>query len=830
MPARLTRIMNRCVLILLCALTVGIRPTVAAADLGTRVAFDIPPQQLPSALLKFATQSGVQVTSPGQLIEGKHSAGVVGTLDGREALRRILKDTALRFDVVDDDTVMIVPTSPAEKSEQTQAQPAESADPLRERLEEIVVTAQKKEERLLETPQSVTALSATALESLGATQFRDFANTVPGLSFSTAGAGYTQITLRGVTSGVDTSPTVGVYVDDVPYGSSTPFAYGGRLALDVGLFDVDRVEVLRGPQGTLYGASTMGGLVKYVSRTPDTEAFSVDARTGVSSINHGGTSFFGSAAFNVPLGSDRAALRASVFESHDGGYVVDAASGRENVNRADIYGGRFSLLLKPNDRLSLNLTAFLQNISRDGQATADYGSTGGRPFGELGQYRPLAEYFDHEFRLVSGTATYDFGAVELTSISSYQTSRMRSMFDLSAKFVPLFQLPGFGYDYSAVGDPLDQSTDKFTQEARLASSGSARLEWLIGGFYTHEKSKDVESFYLLDAAGQPAPNIWFGYTVPTVYAETAAFGDLTYHLTEALDVTAGLRRAHNEQSFEQLSGNGAFDASIPRLSSSESVTTYLANARYRFGPDAMLYGRFATGYRAGGPNFVVLDASGNPLAPAQFDADKLKSYEVGFKAQTSAQTFSVDLGLYHIDWSDLQVLTNRGGFGVRVNAPGAAIKGAELTLNASPLRSLVLTGAFAYQHAQMSEDAPELSAVKGDRLPDVPRFTAALNADYLFHEGGLRPGIGFTLRHVSDRVASYDNAVDVPQYDLPSYTSFDVRGALTLGQFNAQLYVRNVFDERGQLSAFTGYSTFGGPVQISILQPRTVGVNLSTRF
>ena len=148
-------------------------------------------------------------------------------------------------------------------------------------LEEVVVTAQKFEQKLSETPLSVTAISARNLEVLGATQFRDFASTVPSLTFTTSGVGSTQVNLRGITTGNNISPTVGIYVDEVPYGSSTPFASGAQLALDVGLFDVSRIEILRGPQGTLYGASTMGGLLKYVSVLPDVSAFGATARAGV---------------------------------------------------------------------------------------------------------------------------------------------------------------------------------------------------------------------------------------------------------------------------------------------------------------------------------------------------------------------------------------------------------------------------------------------------------------------------------------------------------------------------------------------------------------------
>ena len=203
-------------------------------------------------------------------------------------------------------------------------------------LEEIVVTAQKKEEKLSETPLSITAISSAQIEALGATQFRDIADTVPGLSIIGNGVGQSQVNLRGVTTGADVAPTVGIYVDDVPYGSSTPFGNFAQLALDVGLFDLNRVEVLRGPQGTLYGASTMGGLIKYVTTMPDTNAYSGSARAGISSTRAGGVSYDGAGAVNAPLIPDVAAVRVSGFYSHDGGFVDNLTRGTEDIDQAKL--------------------------------------------------------------------------------------------------------------------------------------------------------------------------------------------------------------------------------------------------------------------------------------------------------------------------------------------------------------------------------------------------------------------------------------------------------------------------------------------------------------
>jgi outer membrane receptor protein involved in Fe transport len=213
---------------------------------------------------------------------------------------------------------------------------------------------------------------------------------VPALSFSTSGPGQTQLTLRGVTAGNDIGPTVGVYVNDVPYGSSTAFTNASSLSLDAGLFDMDRIEVLRGPQGTLYGASTMGGLIKYVTAAPELDVLSGSAQAGVSDTRHGGISYNGAAAINAPIVSDKIALRANGFYSQDGGFIDNLALGRKDVNRSRVYGGRADLLLKPTDALSIRIGGYIQNIHRDGTAAADYTLAGEPVDTALDQRRLLA--------------------------------------------------------------------------------------------------------------------------------------------------------------------------------------------------------------------------------------------------------------------------------------------------------------------------------------------------------------------------------------------------------------------------------------------------------
>jgi len=698
-------------------------------------------------------------------------------------------------------------------------------------LEEIVVTAQKREQKLSDTPLSITALSAADLDRAAATQFRDFATTVPGLSYTSTGAGATQVNLRGVTTGSNVSPTVGIYVDDVPYGSSTAFAGGSGLALDVGLFDVQRVEILRGPQGTLYGASTMGGLLKYVPQKPDTSAFSGTVDAGLSSTEHGGMNYDVASAVNVPLSEGKAAMRLSGFYSQDGGYVDNVQLGKDDINQADIYGGRGDFLFTPTDRLSVRIGLFAQDIKRDGTIEVDYDVSTRKPLaGDLEQFVALSQRFDQEFRLASATIGYKFDFAELTSITSYQTAKVENPIDATDLYVPLLNIVA-GIDFlSAMGIDYTYKTDKFVEEVRLASTGE-RLDWLVGAFYTSEDSKNTQIVKGYDLDGALTPINWGTVILPSSYDEFAGFATLNFHATSKLDLQAGLRYSHNSQEQEQK-GSGLLVGSAPKRHSSESPVTYLGNASYRASDNLMAYLRIATGYRPGGPNVVLNDpVTGQPLANPTFDSDSLTSYEAGLRWSTPDRRFSLDGAIYQIDWKDMQIIVARNGVGVVGNAGAARSRGAELTLTARPVDALTLRGSFGYTNAELTEDSPstDLGAAKGDPLPNTPKFTAALSADYDFDVASHGAGVGATWRHIDDRVSGYDSG-SYPNFKLDAYDTLDLRGHVDFGRTTLQLYVKNATDERGQLAATTTLSALGGPATVSILQPRTYGVALRVGF
>jgi len=224
--------------------------------------------------------------------------------------------------------------------------------------------------------------------------------------------------------------------------------------------------------------------------------------------------------------------------------------------------------------------------------------------GSLKQDRALPEPFDQHFRLASGTITYQLGPVSLTSISSYQKIGTQFDYDISSVFVPFLSTPA--RPIGAVGLPGDTDTEKFTQEVRVSGEGTKPLEWVVGGFYNHESADYLEGFSLRSPSGQVETNDLYTLHLPSRFEEYAAFGDVTWHLTDRFNVTGGTRYAHNEQSFTQTL-SGIFGASTETSRSSEDVSTYLANVRYRFSENATAYARFATGYRPGGPNLAAND-------------------------------------------------------------------------------------------------------------------------------------------------------------------------------------------------------------------------------
>ena len=396
----------------------------AAAQAGAPIT--VAAQPLSNALKEIAGKSGVDILFSPEAVRGLRSRPVRGAGNVRQAVQAMIADTPL--EVVDGPSGGLVvrarALAPPARAQQSDPAPAavSTAD---DTPADIVVTAAKRSERLQQVAGPVAAITGETLQHTQARRLEDYATKIPGVNFISSGEGTTQLIIRGITSGAtQMSSTVAVYIDDTPYNSSTVFAGAATGIPDLDPSDIERVEVLKGPQGTLYGADALGGVLKFVTKTPDSTAFSGRIQGGGVFVDGGGSGYNASAALNLPLVRDRLAVRVSGFSRLDPGFIDDPARHQTNINDARVYGGRVALWWKPADNLTIRASALLQNLDADNPAAMDVRTPSLAPSaGDLNQSR----YFDgpkrYRYRVYNGTATLALGGVSVVSSTSYAPYR-----------------------------------------------------------------------------------------------------------------------------------------------------------------------------------------------------------------------------------------------------------------------------------------------------------------------------------------------------------------------------------------------------------------------
>jgi outer membrane receptor protein involved in Fe transport len=686
-------------------------------------------------------------------------------------------------------------------------------------LETVTVTATKRAEKLQDVPMGVGALTGDTLQKLNAANFEDFISRLPAVTLVATDAGHSQIVMRGINTG-GIGATVGTYIDETPYGSSNSLANGLITTPNIDTFDISRVEVLRGPQGTLYGANTLGGLLKFVTNAPDPSQFDDKLELGVDDVAHGGVGWSAKGMLNLPI-TDDLAVRVVAYHDKQSGYIDDPVRGAKDVNGASGTGGRVSVLWKPTDDLSIRLTAHAQNFDFDGNNSIDGTFVPSGPgyaisltplFGPYEQGRTVAETSKVHYRVYNGTIDYDLGFGTLTSASSYGTFSDHSIQDATGLLGLLIR--------------PDLEQKKFTQEIRLASPSDATLEWLAGFFYTNEKSSLLQNL-VVTPDGDPIAFL----QVDSGYAELAGFADVTYHFTPAFDVSLGGRWAQNSQHALQF---GLADASG---GSSEGVLTWSVAPRWHVDENTMVYARIAKGYQPGGPN--VLPPNPGPGVPASFKSDTLINYELGVKSSLDDNRISFDVDAFYITWNNIQLLTEVGGFGINGNGGTADSKGFEWDVSWNPIDPLTLRLGGAYVDARLTADAgPLLGAQSGDPLPFVPQWSGSLDGDYRFASvGGFTPFVGASWRYLGPRFSAFD--ANFGQTKLPGYNEFDLRAGVDWQNWTLTLYAKNVTDQRGITSVGPGGSaaSIADPVNlpvpapaISIDRPRVIGLTITGKI
>jgi len=713
---------------------------------------------------------------------------------------------------------------------QTIAPAAETESKATNALDSVTVTATRRREPVREVPMQVNVVPSEKLEREGAKKLADYIADQPGVNLTSSGTVGGSLSMRGLTTGPSqTIATVGVYIDDVATGMSSAYALGGFTPLDMGMLDLHHIEILRGPQGTLYGAGAMGGVLKYVTNQPDTTEFSGAVKFGASSTKGGGSGFNTGLMLNIPIKEETAAVRLSAFSDRVGGsYNAVGPAGGTNVDRGHTEGGRLSLLLTPTSDLTIRMTATAQEVNRRGLGFEDMTIATGRPvYGERTRFLSTGEPYKNRTTLWGLDVEYDFGWARLNSITSVQDVKISNAADIS----PIYAPPLRSLGYPVVSVPLGSNVDQHrtSQEFRLTSRSGQTFEWLAGLYFNRERGNVTGSIDANLAGGLPSTNLLVTGK-PNRYQEAAAYGDVTWNATSALSFTGGVRLAHNKQSYSDRS-TGLLVPGAPMTNggnSSESPTTYLATAKYALDKTSNVYFRAASGYRPGGPNGLKPNTNRNVVKP-MYESDSLWSYELGYKADLLNRTVSVEAALYDIEWKNIQQPIRDGGFSFFTNAGDARIKGAELMLGWKPNRDWNLSSSLSLIDARLQTDAAGLQAKAGTRLPSTPRVAASAGITRNFNLAGRDAYVGLAARYTGKRNAGYEGSTVAPSINLPAYTMVDLQAGIEFPRFSIAAYVRNLADKRGLVSAEVGVTA---PTQalVALAPARTIGVTMTVPF
>ncbi len=756
-------------------------------------------------------------------------------------------------------------------SGQAVAQDADGDDAV-SRQQTIIVTATKRAESLQDVPFSINAQTQDDIEITGAGSLEDVARSVAGLSIQNLGPGQSQVAIRGVSAGqiVRDQPgvkeQVGVYLDESVISLSlfTP---------DLDLFDLNRVETLRGPQGTLFGSGSVGGTVRYITNQPDVDDFEGRVEGSINTIDDGGTGGHIKGAVNMPLVEGQSALRLVGYHTEYGGYIdaLTPTGSKEDVNSGNRTGGRAALRFDLTPNFSVTPRVIYQEIEADGfnREEAFNWLTGGLPPGENAQFLLLDEAFSDETLITDLTAEINLGFADLTSITSYTDRDILVSRDASALTHSVSQDLGFDPAVFALPSNLRDSTtyESITQELRLSSASDGPLQWLVGVFYA-----DIERDYnqRLPTAGYdafhqarsdflngdadpdndlPGPAaVANGFPADSPFnsdlnyqlEQFAVFGEASYDVTERLTLTAG-GRFYDFEEDRTISSGGLFangDSNVMDTTSSDGFTPRFL-ASYEFNEVVTLNAQASQGFRLGGVN----DPLNVPLCSDEdeaifgsfqdYDDETLWNYEAGFKAQTGQVTFNA--AAFYTDISDLQVTLDAGSCSSRIvfNVEEAHTAGIEGEISVSPADGLELSIAASLIEAEFDSTVVDGTGTviggieEGNRLPSVPELQIAASGVYRWAApwagADAEAFVAGSIQHVGSRFTQPSDQTD--GQGLPSATGLAL-GALT-GAENPQELVDLDLDAYETLNLSTGLEFDSWSVTLFVNNVTDTNANLS---
>jgi iron complex outermembrane recepter protein len=734
-------------------------------------------------------------------------------------------------------------------------------------LSEVVVTAQRFKSTVQDTPISISAITGEQLDAAGITSVEELAHEVPGLSMRSAGPGQTEYEARGLASSAGSAPTVGFYLDEVPM---TPPAQSqtGKVVIDPNLYDVDRIELLRGPQGTLYGSGSMGGTVRVITGQPSLEGFQGSFRGTLSDTESGSANGGGSFMLNLPLG-EFFAVRVVGTDTVRSGWIdrivlspfpEDVATTRGNVlaapvqsvasdvNTEHLNGGRISLLFKPNEDLSIVGTAFYQGMVMGGYDEFDDppGTTHVAHYEAASIPEPIGD----ALHLYSLTVSDNLGFVDLTSASGYFQRHEIQTQDASESLSSLLAI----YPYLAVPFSETDITRQFSQELRLNSKGNDRATWVGGLFYSDDRS-DWNLFGAQPAFGSPPDpsgvliNSDYFYRV----RQYAAFADASYKITAAWKFAAGLRWYRYQSDASELQ-DGALTSSLtptPPLHFATSDRGFNPRFDLSYSPTGELtsYLSASKGYRPGGPSTGALPTVCGGGETSSYKPDTVWDYEVGEKAKLFENRLTVNSDIYYIKWNGVQevVTIPACGYTYTANAGVGRSYGPELEITAKLSDEWTIDANGNYTDAKIDHPTAAFAAAVVATSPpggiascksvsdcavpilNVPKYSGSAALIY-----SIKVSQDY---HLTARISDFyvGPSTDQAYYfgiQLPPYNIISARAEFARDKWSATLFIDNLGNKVAWNTANNTQFQFNSPflTRISTNQPRTFGTEINFRF
>lgn len=689
---------------------------------------------------------------------------------------------------------------------------------------EIIVTAQRRAQSVQDVPLSVTALDAETIERSGFSELDDYASRVPNLAFSASNSSSTDGALSIAIRGVFGSNTTGFYIDDSPLLG----------ALNPRVVDLQRIEALRGPQGTLYGARSMGGTVRLITVQPDLDAFSGRAHALVSSTEDGGINHGFDGALNIPVIENVLALRGVAYRQENAGFIDRAPRDdapvpfpvREDVDSETAEGFQLAGLLSlMGGDLTITPRVMYERVERDGRTQADF-SADNRT--NLRQF-DIDEPSESEWLLSTLTMNYETSFGSFLSASSWFDRTFNDTEDFSEWTTAVLAFQGASTTYA--------ETDQFifSQEIRFVSDWESPFDLTAGVFYQSSKSDWVFPIgaTVVDGFSTDA----FNLNNPSTVTERAAFAETTWNVTDSLRFILGARAFENEVAFSIRQGGDFIGPDQVTVGEqNEEGVTPKVGVQYDIDDERMIYATISEGFRVGGVNFYSDALCAGEIAGlglgdvATFDSDSLRSYEVGLKSRWLDRRVTFNAAAFHVDWSDLQQRQGLAcGFTLNVNAGDAQLRGAEFEIDWLLTDTTRVAIGLGYVDSEITDNGGLLTVVEGSAVQNVPELTWSLAVDQEINFGSI-PGYVHFDYAFTDESFSGNNSPTSPLL-RPSYEIANLRVGASFGVGEFALFADNLFDEAANYADIPplGVQTPGRP-RIVVNQPRTVGVEWRRDF